>query len=138
MAKGTTMYPITFRKDRAAYLLDRLLHGQPIEPDQSGWTVDDMMQLAGACFFAVAAQGPAADVQQVHPEYQEAEFETMMNDLHAVLEFVAQRTQMVYDGDYDEAHEPVVRCGIRAVNTYVEASVARVEGFKHGEGRGPD
>jgi len=53
------MFPITFKKERATYLLDYLLNGQPMlhDPEQPGWTVDEMLPLAGACFF-----GPAADV----------------------------------------------------------------------------
>ena len=134
------MYPITFRKDRATYFLDCLLNGQPVlhDPDQRGWTVDEMMQLAGACLFAVAAYGPIRETTAVqlqdweheHPERQEAEIETMMHDLHAAMEFIAQLTQMAYDGDYDREYEPIVRCGIQAVDTRIETSVIPVEGFK--------
>jgi hypothetical protein len=134
------MYPITFKKDRAAYFLDCLLNGGPMlhDPEQAGWTIDEMLQLAGACLFAVAAYGPireatAAQLQDwehEHPEHQEAEIDTMMHDLHAAMEFMAQLTQMAYDGGYDREYEPVVRCGIQAVDTRIETSVIPVEGFK--------
>jgi hypothetical protein len=134
------MYPITFRKERATYFLDCLLNGRPMlhDPGQPGWTVDEMLQLAGVCFFAVAAHGPvpsptAAQLQewdQEHPEHREAEIETMMHDLHAAMDFIAQLTQLAYDGGYDHQYGALVRCGVQAVDTRVEASVVPVEGFK--------
>ena len=54
------MFPITFKKDRSLYFLNCLQNGRPMlhDPEPPGWTVDEMLQLAGACFFAVAAHGP--------------------------------------------------------------------------------
>lgn len=136
------MYPITFRKERAVHFLDCLINGQAVEhdPGQNGWTVDEMLQLAGACFLTAAVHGPLRqptsdqiqDWKAEHAEHREAEIETMMHDLHAALEFIAQLTQMAYDGEYDGMYGPIVRCGLQAVDTYVEASVVPMEGFKGG------
>jgi len=52
------MLPISFNKDTALRFLDCLTNGKPIEPEQPGWSVDDMLQLAGACFLALAVHGP--------------------------------------------------------------------------------
>jgi len=136
------MYPITFTKERAGYFIDCLVNGQAIEhdPGQTGWTVDEMLQLAGACFLAAAVHGPQPqptadqlkDWKNKHAEHQEAEIESLMHDLHAALDFIAQLTQMAYDGEYDGTYGAIVRCGVQAVDTYVEASVVPIEGFKGG------
>ncbi len=111
------MYPITFKKERAAHFLDSLLTGRPMlhDPEQPGWTIDEMLQLAGACFFVVAAHGPIRrtptqlqDWQSKHPEHKEAEIETLMHDLHGAMEFIAELTQLVYDGGYDERYEALM------------------------------
>jgi hypothetical protein len=134
------MFPITFKKERALYLLDCLANDRPLlhDPDEPGWRVDEILQLAGVCFLAVAAHGPMRQAtaerlqnrEHKHPEHTEAEVETLMNDLFAVTQYIAQLTQFAYDGDYDERHEAVIRCGVQAVNTNVQASVVPVEGFK--------
>ena len=66
------MYPATFRKERATYFLDYLLNGRPMLHDfeQPGWTVDEMLQLAGACFFAVAVHGPAQALRRIVSRYR--------------------------------------------------------------------
>ncbi len=112
------------------------------DPEQPGWTIDETLQLAGACLLAVAAHGPQRtpteeqleDWLHEPAERREAEFETLMHDLHATLDVVAQFTQMAYDGDYDEEYEAIVKCGVQAVNTNVEAKVVPVEGVKEDNG----
>jgi len=54
----------------------------------------------------------------------------VMNDLYAAIDFTAQLTQLAGDGGYDQEYESVLRCGVQAVDTRVEASVVPVEGFK--------
>jgi len=72
------------------------------------------------------------DWRAEHAEHREAEIETMMHDLHAARDFIAQLTQMAYDGEYDGMYGAIVRCGVQAVDTHVETSVVPVEGFKGG------
>ena len=133
------MLPITFDKETALRYLDCLINGKRIEPDgeQPGWSVDDILQLAGACFFVVAVHGHERRRSMSkdrtgpqHAEYREAETESVMHDLHAAVEFAAQLTQLAYDGEYDDQYEPHIRCGVQALNTRVETSVVPVEGFK--------
>jgi hypothetical protein len=133
------MLPVNFEKDTALYYLDCLINGKRIEPnaEQSGWSVDDMFLLAGACFLSLAIHGhelrrsmSKGSKEPQHPEHREAETEAVMHDLHAAIELTAQLTQLAYDGDYDQQYEPYVRCGVQAVNTRVETSVVPVEGFK--------
>ena len=97
-----------------------------------------MLQRAGACFFAVAAHGPKRTPTEVqleaglreHPERREAESEIPIDDVHAALDVIAQLTQMAYNGNYDDQYETLVKSGVQAVNTRVEASVVWVEGVK--------
>ncbi len=133
------MLPINFNKDTALRFLDCLINGKRIEPGgaQPDWSVDDMLQLAGACFFALALNGPEwaqttwwGTESGQHTEHVDAEIEAMMHDLHAAIHFTAQLTQLADWGTYDREYEPRVRCGIKAIDTNVEASVVPVEGFK--------
>lgn len=133
------MLPINFDKETALRYLDCLINGKRIEPgsDQPGWSVDDMLQLAGACFLASAVHAhelhrsmSKGSKEPQHPEHREAETEAVIHDLHAAIEFTAQMTQLAYDGEYDRDYEPFVRCRVQAVNTRVETEVVPIEGVK--------
>ncbi len=51
---------ISFDKAKAKVFLDCLANGKPVPPqDPRGWTVYDMLALAGACYFAGMSHGPA-------------------------------------------------------------------------------
>ena len=69
------MINIHFEKERAEYLLECLIDGKPIEPPDIGWTIDDMLALAGACFFAAMIQGPMEilgdELVKLSPEKEE-------------------------------------------------------------------
>ncbi len=112
-----------------------MLHG----PEQPGRMVAEMLRLAGVFISAIAAHGPSVSLaaaqlgpwQNEYPEQKETEIETLMHDLHDIMEFIAELTQPAYDSDYDEKYEPLVRCGVQAVDTHIEAPVVRVEGFKN-------
>lgn len=104
---------VRFNKARAQYLIQCLASGTPIEPETEGWTGNDMLALAGACFFGAMSQGPASwcrDIpENLHPEYQEAEEEAFFNDLHAAVEFYGHLTRLVQDGAYDSGYDPNVK-----------------------------
>lgn len=118
------MYPVNFKKERAEYFVDCLDKGLAIspDPDQGGWTKNEMVQLAGACFFVLMSQGPISDVmaelsgfgrpEKKHPEHVEAEEELLLNDIHAAIEFAANLSMLAHDGGYDDAYEPFVQCGV--------------------------
>jgi len=101
---------VKFNKARAQYLLQCLASGAPIEPETRAWTGNDMLALAGACFFGALSQGPASfwgrDIpEHLHAEYREAEEETFVNDLHAAVEFYGQLTLLVQDKTFDAGYE---------------------------------
>ena len=45
------MFPINFVKDRALRYMQALNKGEKIIAEGEGWTVNEMVQLSGACFF---------------------------------------------------------------------------------------
>jgi hypothetical protein len=105
---------IKFNKARAQYLLQCLAVGKPIQPQQAGWTGNDMLALAGACFFGAMSQGPASFwcreiPANLAPEYREAQEATFFNDLHAAVEFYGHLAMLVQDGAYDEGYEENVK-----------------------------
>jgi hypothetical protein len=101
---------INFDKAKAERLLESLTNHKPIEAPHN---VDDILALAGACFFMAMSQAPA--LQQAidgskpppppDPDDDEAE-DTFFADLHAAIEYYGQLTMMVATGEYDEGFDP--------------------------------
>ena len=131
------MFPVNFKKTKALHFLDCLANGGEIGEVR---TADDMVQLAGACFFALQSHGPmikqaVAEMkgEEYEPpettEYREAEDETILADLHGAIEFVGHLSMLVQDGEYDEKCEPVLRCVLFGRDHKVHP----VEGFKQTE-----
>ena len=107
------MQPIVFDKNRAEQLLDCLGSGKPIEPgDDSGWTHYDILRLAGVCFYAATTQGAVlhsgVDVESLSSERREAIFDTLVAELHAVIQEHAMFVQLVQNDKYDDQFDPVV------------------------------
>jgi hypothetical protein len=135
------MLPVSFNRDTAIEFFDGLMNGQPVRPasEPSGWTADEVLQLAGACLILLASYGLGlrdAGSQSrkgkapQHPEHEEAEMETVMSDVHAAIDFAAQLAQLAHDGGYDTEYEPLVRCLVGAAESWAGASVVSVAGFK--------
>ncbi len=125
---------IKFDKQRAQQLLDTLANGMPIEPPAEGWTGNDMLAVAGACFFGATSQGPASfwlrDLpENLHQEYREAAEETFMNDLRAAVEFYSHLSMMVQDKTYDDSFAP---CSLALVTQEgdIKSTVLPIKGFK--------
>jgi len=134
------MFPLNFNKKRAEYYLKCLDEGKTIEPEQANWTVNEMVGLAGACFFGLLSHGPllrkaAADMQgkklepPVATEHQEADDELVFNDLHSAIEFVSYLTRLVRDREYDNNFEEFVRCCVTQEGQ-VTKNVVPIEGCK--------
>ena len=135
------MFPVNFNKERAEYYLRCLDEGRAIEPEQAeGWSVDEMIGLAGACFFGLLSHGPllrkaAADIQgkKLEPsetaEHKEADDQLVFNDLHGAIEFVGHLTMLVHDQEYDNNFEELVRYGVTQEGQ-VKKTVVPIEGYK--------
>ena len=105
------MIPIRFEKERAEYILSCLKNGSPIRPaNPKGWSVNDILLLAGACLSLGVSHGPLlygyseADISAFPEERQEA----LLHDLHAAIEWFGALTQHVVCGSFDQNFESPV------------------------------
>jgi hypothetical protein len=101
---------INFDKAKAERLIARLTQGKSIDGIQS---VDDILTLGGVCLFLAMGQGPAlekaVDWSKIPAEQQpdeDEEEDTFVEDLHAAIEYYAQLTLLVANGDYDDYFDP--------------------------------
>jgi hypothetical protein len=125
---------VNFNKARAEQLLNCLRTGAPIAPRGQGWAGNDMLALAGACFYAAMSQGPASfwlrDIpDNLHAEHTEAEVSQFLNDLRAAIEFYSELTRLVHDDEYDEKCDPDVIAKATQEGE-VRRSVTPLRGFK--------
>ena len=143
------MFPLNFKKKRAEYFLDCLANGKPIshDPEQPGWTINEMVQLAGACFFVMMTHGPILQVeyakmqgkkyaQPANKEHAEAVDESVFNDLHAGIEFAGHLSQLVCDAEYDQTWEDFVQCAVtQSCATEIKKSMQPFTGLKEQDGK---
>ncbi len=125
---------VKFEKARAEYYLRCLATGQPIKPPGEAWTGNDMLSLAGACFFGAMSQGPASfwlkDIPEgLHPERQEAVEEHFDHDLHAAIGFYGHLTMLVADGQFDDPYASNVIALVSQVGDLQQAIVP-IKGMK--------
>jgi len=96
---------IEFDKAKAQRFLDALEKGKPIHGAES---VQEMLMLAGACFFTAMGQGPelqkAVDWSKLNRKRNEDQ-DTFIADLHAAIEYYAQLTMLLAAGEYDQSFE---------------------------------
>ena len=97
--------PIDFDKAKAQRFLDALERGKAIHGVE---TVQDMLMLAGACFFSAMGQGPelqkAVDWSKVDRKPNKDQ-DTFIADLHAAIEYYAQLAMLLAAGEYDESFD---------------------------------
>ncbi len=130
------MFPLNFRKSTAEKFLECLAEGKPLGVVH---TIDEMIGLAGACFFAIQSHGPllrkvAAEAQGLPPpadqaaEHKEADDEMIRTDTLAAIEFAGYLTMLVKDGEYDDRCEETVGCLVGGDEGHPQ--VMAVAGFK--------
>jgi hypothetical protein len=97
---------IRFDKAKAERLIDSLTNGKAIDATRD---VDDVLALAGACFFMAMSQAPAllkaVNWERLGRKPNENEEDTFFADLHAAIEYYGQLTMLVAAGQYDEEFE---------------------------------
>jgi hypothetical protein len=121
---------INFDKEKAERFLEGLTKGNTITGVQ---TVDDILALAGACFFMAMSQGPAlqqaVDWSKIGSEsLGEQNEDTFIQDIHNAIEYYAQLTLLVADGEYDESFDPQHRAIVMLENG--KKTVVPLEGMK--------
>ena len=135
------MFPLTFKRERAERFLACLARSKAIDAPQEGWTVNEMATLAGACFFAISTHGPilrkALAKRQgrdpgapEHREHKEADGQLVYNDIHAAIEFAGHLTMLLHDGEYAQAFDDSVQCGVTMETA--DMTVQPLQGFKTG------
>jgi hypothetical protein len=103
------MYPIVFNKARAEQLVVRIGEGQDIPAPAGGWNSDQLLQVAGALFFAAMSHGPSAIDKSIEDRTSgngDTATRTLSDDLHMAIDFYSDLTMMVCGGTYDERFEP--------------------------------
>lgn len=117
---------IRFEKAKVEKFLDALANGTPIENVKSA---DDVLALAGACFFSALSRSASIE-QGAEDEDEESRSEdAFIADLHAAIEYYAQLSMVLATGDYDQSFEPYHQAVV-----HVEAdgtkTVVPIEGMK--------
>jgi hypothetical protein len=135
------MIAIHFDKEKAQQYLRSIKTGTAVEkpsPDMqgsapAGWTGNDLLALAGACFTVAMSQGPhfyaPKALESLPKERSEAIEETFMADLRAAVQYYGQLTMQVLDGDYDQEFEPTLTAALRVEDG--EINVSPGKGFKN-------
>ncbi len=103
------MYPIVFNKARAEQLVERIGEGQDIPAPAGGWNSDQLLQVAGALFFAAMSHGPPVIDKAIENRDSgngDTATRTLSDDLHTAIDFYSDLTMMVCGGTYDERFEP--------------------------------
>jgi hypothetical protein len=107
-AERKSMYPIVFNKHRAEELVARIGEGKDIAAPAGGWNSDELLQVAGALFFAAMSHGPPAIDKERHLSSGNGDVATrsLADDLHMAIDFYSDLTMMVCGGSYDQRFEP--------------------------------
>lgn len=103
------MYPIVFNKARAEQLVAQIGEGQDISAPVGGWNSDQLLQVAGALFFAAMSHGPPAidkSLDNRPSENGDSATRNLSDDLHTAIDFYSDLTMMVCGGTYDDRFEP--------------------------------
>ena len=112
-------------------MLTALSNGTPIEGVR---TRDEMLALAGACFYAAMSHGPdlhqGRDRDKAPVDYREATEPGFYRDLHGAVEFYAQVAMMIRLGEYDNRFEPEARAILHAGAEGDGGQVVPLQGFK--------
>jgi hypothetical protein len=106
------MYPIVFNKSRAEQLVTRIGEGHDIPAPVGGWNSDQLLQVAGALFFAAMSHGPPdidKSIENRPSENGDSATRNLSDDLHMAIDFYSDLTMMVCGGTYDERFEPELR-----------------------------
>src|SRR5580704_17872499 len=112
------MYPVNFSKERAEVLLDCLSNGKPIPAPERGWTLAEMLTLAGACHCAMVGWGPlhhlqlGFDIHRLSQEQQEAHTGDLCNDLNVAIEIYSQLMIYMRHGTYDAQFDPIMEAQV--------------------------
>jgi hypothetical protein len=122
--------PIVFEKSSAQKLITAIARGDDIPGVNN---VNDMLALAGACYFAAMSRAPMLHkelARMQHPEPQEASEEKFFEDLQAAIGFYGQLYRLLKDKRFDAHFCDTVRAVVWRDTDGGTFRVQPVEGFK--------
>ena len=129
--------PIHFQKSKSKAFFDALSNGKAIQMPGKEWSLDDALALAGACFCLATGQGPpgADEGAQASEADEEKTWNIFYDEMHAAVEWYADRTMDVVVGEYDEHFEPQHQAMIEISDDTLR--IKPVVGFKDEQGPPP-
>src|SRR5262249_22321960 len=104
---------INFDKAKAQRWIESLSNGTAIDAARN---VDDVLALAGACFFVAMSQAPqlhkAVDWERLGRKPEQESQDEFFPELHAAIEYYGQLMMLVaageYDQEFDRRHKAIV------------------------------
>ncbi len=130
---------VIMERDAQARFVDALKNNRPIEPPAGGWSLHEMLNLAGAALAFAKGAGPRAwfdgSAARAHPEHlhrerYELEVDKVRGELLAAIDTASELTEVLAYGIWDNVFDSEVVCktsfkGEQATNCYTT-----VRGFK--------
>ena len=120
MRKATAMMRVNFDKSEAGRFLDAINSNSALTPDGPwGWSVDDMVRLAGVLLYAIATHTPQIleDARKMPEEFRDdPRGEHLQRDITAAVEFNAYLTGLVANDEFDALHQSPFIAGIKDRN----------------------
>ena len=111
------MMRVNFDKAEAQRFLDAITSNSPLAPDGAwGWSVDDMVRLAGALLYTIATHTPQIleDAKNMPEEFRDdPRGEHLQRDITAAVEFNAYLTGLVANNEFDAVHQSPFIAGIK-------------------------
>lgn len=104
------MYRFEFDRQRAEEIIAAIQGGKAKPVPAGGWSVPDMLHVAGTLYCAIWSRGPmTTDLERLDhmsAEYREAAEETLTKDVLGAIEVCGQLAMMVCDKSYDDQWQP--------------------------------
>lgn len=111
------MMRVNFDKAEAQRFLEAIRSNAPLAPDGPwGWSVDDMVRLAGVLLYCIATHTPQIldEARQMPEEFRDdPRGEHLQRDITAAVEFNAYLAGLVANDEFDALHESPFIAGIK-------------------------
>ena len=121
------MTGFSFNKQSCERYIDALQIRRPIDAPAEGWTVDEMIALAGACASIAGAFCRGVNVES-YGEHLEADEERSRADSLAAIEFAESLASAILDQNYDQQFEQHLEFGVSVMDG--KTNILHVKGFK--------
>jgi hypothetical protein len=111
------MMRVNFDKSEAQRFIEAIRSNAPLAPDGPwGWSVDDMVRLAGVLLYTIATRAPQIldDAGKMPEEFRDdPRGEHLQRDITAAVEFNAYLAGLVANDEFDSLHQSPFIAGIK-------------------------